>query len=148
MPPLGGKEQRYMTVITRNPEQARADDDGMAAMGSPPAIRDVPVHEEDSLSAIRSIVQTLSPASLRALMSLANGKLHDSDPNKIRLSEVKSLRRLASQAHALDASLLGHMQERRMRGEARQSISPEAANTALWTDRLIRALEGIVRRYE
>ena len=132
-----------------NPEQLRADDDGMAApFASEPAIREVPVHEQDSLRAIRTIIETLSPASLAALVSLANGRLPDRDPRKVRPAEVKSLRRLAAQAHALDASMIGHAVDRRVRGDQPADISPEAANTASWSDRLIRALEGIVRRYD
>ena len=127
----------------------RADDDGMAgSIATEPAIRSVPPQEQDSLRAIRGMVEQLSPAGLGALIALANGRLDDRDPNKIRLAEVKSLRRLASQAHALDSSMIDHALERRTLGDKRGDISPEAANTALWSDRLIRALEGIVRRYD
>jgi hypothetical protein len=135
--------------IPGKPELARADDDGMAgSFGVELASRSIPVHEQDSLGAIRSIVDTLSPASLGALISLANGRLPDKDPMKIRMAEVKSLRRLAAQAHALDSSMLGHALERRRLGDKPADVSPEAANTAIWTDRLIRALEGILRRYD
>jgi hypothetical protein len=138
-----------MTPAPNTPDLARADDDGMAGMfATEPAIRSVPVHEQDSLSAIRSIVETLSPASLSALIALANGKLDDRDPNKIRLAEVRSLRRLATQANALDSTMLGHALERRIPGDKPADVSPAAANTAVWADRLIRALEGIARRYD
>jgi hypothetical protein len=131
-------------------EQLRADDDGMAGapVASERAILDVPVHEQDRLRSIRTIVETLSPASLAALVSLANGRLPDRDPRKVRVTEVKSLRRLAAQAHALDASLIVHAVDRQVRGDQPADISPEAANTASWSDRLIMALEGIVRRYD
>jgi hypothetical protein len=125
------------------------DDDGIGRpLVTETAIQSVPVHEQDALRAIRDIVETLSPASLGALIALANGKLDDRDPRKIRLAEVKSLRRLASQAHALDSTMIEHAVDRRSLGEKRDDISPEAANTARWTDRLVLALEGIIRRYE
>jgi hypothetical protein len=138
-----------MTGISGNTDHARADDDGMASMAfAEPAIRSVPARERDALQAVRAVVENLSPGALGALISLANARLPDGDPRKIRLAEVRSLRRLASQAHELDASLIGHAEDRRRVGEQRGDVAPEAANTALWTDRLIRALEGIVRRYE
>jgi hypothetical protein len=112
------------------------------------AIRAIPVHERDSLGAIRAIVETLSPDSLAALLSLANGRLDDGDPRKIRVADVRSLRRLALQAHAFDATLLEHAEDRRLLGEKRDDVSPEAADTARWAERLIRALEGMVRRYD
>lgn len=138
-----------MTSIPGNSDLSRADDDGMAGpFLTEPALQTVPIKDLDSLRAIRPVVETLSPAGLAALMSLANGRLDDGDPRKLRSAEIKSLRRLATQAHALDASMLGHAVDRRLLGEDRADISPEAANTALWTDRLIRALEGIVRRFD
>jgi hypothetical protein len=138
-----------MKSLPIDSDSDRPNEDGMTeTFASGRAISDVPVSEQDSLKAIRAVVETLSPASLGALISLANGRLPDSDRRKIRLAEVNSLRRLATQAHNLDASLLGHAADRRLAGGTPSDISPEAANTALWTDRLIRALEGIVRRYE
>src|ERR1043165_7380224 len=136
-----------MTIHVGTDEQP--DDDGMGgAFGAEPAIRSVPVHEQDSLRAIRTIAATLSPASLAALSSLANERLPDHDPRKIRASEVRSLRRLAAQAHALDASMIGHAADHRVPGDRRGVIPPEAANTAIWPNRLILALESIVRRYD
>jgi hypothetical protein len=138
-----------MRSIQSHFDQAHADVAGVARPLLPEtAIKSVPVHEQDTLRAIRDIVETLSPASLGALIALANGKLDDRDPRKVRMAEVKSLRRLAAQAHALDSTMIEHAVDRRTLGEKRDDISPEAANTALWTDRLILALEGIVRRYE
>jgi hypothetical protein len=138
-----------MRSIQSHVDPIRVDDDGMVRpLVMETAIKSVPVHEQDTLRAIRDIVETLSPASLGALIALANGKLDDRDPRKVRLAEVKSLRRLASQAHALDSTMIEHAVDRRSLGEKRDDISPEAANTALWTDRLVLALEGIVRRYE
>jgi len=137
-----------MRSIQSHFDHIRAADDGMRPLATETAIKSVPVHEQDTLRAIRDIVETLSPASLGALLALANGKLDDRDPRKVRMAEVKSLRRLAGQAHALDNTMIEHAVDRRVLGEKRDDISPEAANTALWTDRLILALEGMVRRYD
>jgi hypothetical protein len=138
-----------MRSIQSHFDRVHLDADGIAKpLVTETAIKSVPVHEQDTLRAIRDIVETLSPASLGALIALANGKLDDRDPHKVRMAEVKSLRRLAAQAHALDNTMIEHAVDRRVLGEEREEISPEAANTALWTDRLILALEGIVRRYE
>jgi hypothetical protein len=56
------------------------------------------------------------------------------------------LRRLAVQARTLNSSLLDHAAERRLVGERRGRVSPEASNTAHWAERLAAALETLTSR--
>jgi hypothetical protein len=104
-----------------------------------------PSAEREVLLALGGILERLSPQGLGSVMALANDNLPNQDPRKIRVSEVRSLRRLASQAHALGSSMVGHAQHRRKSGDGPAHVSPEVANTVRWTDRLILALEGVVR---
>ena len=84
------------------------------------------------------------PDELVGLIARANAALPDTDPRKIRPDEVAMLRRLAGQARTLDSSMLAHAAERRLAGERRGRVSPEASNTANWAARLAVALEAIV----
>jgi hypothetical protein len=112
----------------------RPDDNATSRSGN-----NGPIAEREVLLALKGILERLSPQALGSVMALANGSLPDQDPRKIRVSEVRSLRRLASQTHALDSSMAVK------KGDGPADMSPEVANTARWTDRLIRALEGVVR---
>jgi hypothetical protein len=94
--------------------------------------------------AIATRLDGADPDELVALIARANAALPDSDSRKIRLDEVTMLRRLASQAQTIDSSMVARAAERRLAGERRGRVSPEASNTAEWAARLAVALEAIV----
>ena len=101
--------------------------------------------ESDVVRAVEPILAAAADDDLVEIIARANAALPDTDPRKIRSDEVDMLRRLASQARALYASLVEHAAERRAVGERRGRVSPESANTATWAGRLADALDALVR---
>lgn len=87
-------------------------------------------------------IRTADADQLVEARALSNAALPDEDFRKIRLDDVRMLRRLAGQARSLNTSLTDHAAERRSLGERRGRISPEAGNTAHWAERLAGALEA------
>lgn len=80
------------------------------------------------------------------LIARTNDALGQDDQRKVRRDDVRMLRRLAEQARAFSKSLIDHNAERRLVGERRGPVSPEARNTAVWAERLALALETGVTR--
>lgn len=77
------------------------------------------------------------------MIARTNQALPDTDQRKIRVDDVRMLRRLAGQARTFSESLIDHANERRLVGERRGTVSPESGNTADWAERLATALEMV-----
>lgn len=77
------------------------------------------------------------------MIARTNQALPDADQRKIRVDDVRMLRRLAGQARTFSESLIDHANERRLVGERRGTVSPESGNTADWAERLATALEMV-----
>ena len=92
---------------------------------------------------LHALLASATADQLAELIAEANSALPEDDTRKIRQDDVRMLRRLAGQARAFGQSLLDHAAERRLTGERRGRVSPEADNTAHWADRLAGALETV-----
>ena len=128
-------------------DTARADDDGMHAPSASGTSRDRVAQEQtanDQLRDVRRAIAVLDADSLVEVIGLAYGRLGHDDPRRVRCADVELLRRLAQQAHAFDSSLIEHADQRRRVGERRGKVSPEAAHTAEWANRLADALDSLV----
>ena len=95
---------------------------------------------------LNALLASASADQLADLIAQANRALPDDDARKIREDDVRLLRRLASQARTFNRSLLEHAAERRLAGERRGRVSPEAGKTAQWAERLAVALETVTSR--
>jgi hypothetical protein len=93
---------------------------------------------------LRRTIATLDAESLTEVIALAYARLKPDDARKVRPPDVALLRQLAGQAHDFDSSLIEHADQRRRVGERRSPISPEAAHTAEWANRLADALDSLV----
>jgi len=100
----------------------------------------------DFAGEMRSLLASADVDQLSELRTRANAALPDDDPRKIHADDVRMLRRLAGQARTFSTSLLEHAAERRLAGERRGRVSPEAGNTARWAERLSAALEALMTR--
>ena len=143
-----GNARRPGTSSQSAAADARADDDGMRLAEQPRQTqrgRSRP-YESDVVRSIEPILASADPDDLVEIAARANAALPDTDPRKIRGDEVKMLKRLAGQARALNSTLIEHAEEHRAVGERSRQVSPEAATTAAWADRLLHALEAMVRR--
>jgi hypothetical protein len=100
----------------------------------------------DFAGEMRALLASADADQLSELRTRANAALPDDDPRKIHADDVRMLRRLAGQARTFSASLLEHAAERRLVGERRGRVSPEAGDTARWAERLSAALEALTSR--
>jgi len=126
---------------------ARADDDGMpSASTSAQANAASRSAHNDAAEALQHTIAGLDADGLSAAMAMANARLDQHDPRKIREDDVKMLHRLAGQAHDFDSFLIEHADARRRVGEHRGPVSPEAAHTAEWATRLTVALDALFKR--
>ena len=136
-------------------DTARADNDGMASPATAERGRAAPTGttrspvasagaEQDQQRALRRMIDGLDANGLAMVISLAYAHLDRADPRNVQRADVELLRRLARQAHDFDASLIEHDDERRRAGERRGAISPEAATTAGWANRLAYALDALL----
>jgi hypothetical protein len=136
-------------------DTARADDDGMASAATAARNAAARSHnpqsrvahtdaEGDQQRTLRRMIDMLDANGLALVIALAYARLGRGDRRHVQRADVELLRRLARQAHDLDASLIEHRDERRRVGERRGAISPEAANTAGWANRLADALDALL----
>ncbi|HEY6830288.1 MAG TPA: hypothetical protein VI259_25720 [Gemmatimonadaceae bacterium] len=95
---------------------------------------------------MRALLASADADQLSELRTRANAALPDDDQRKIHGDDVRMLRRLAGQARTFSSSLLEHAAERRLAGERRGRVSPEAGDTARWAERLSVALEALMSR--
>jgi len=123
-------------------DTARADDDGMASDAT--RVRSATEAESDQRSRLRHIIDSLGANDLALVIALAYARLRGDDRINVQRADVELLRRLARQAHDFDSRLIEHADERRRVGERRGAISPEAANTAEWANRLADALDALL----
>ncbi len=110
------------------------------------AAPDAPGTPRLSARDLNGLLASASANQLADLIAHANRALPDDDDRKIREDDVRMLRRLASQARTCNRSLLDHAAERRLAGERRGRVSPEADKTAQWAERLATALETVTSR--
>ncbi len=108
-----------------------------------PAPDDSDTPAPDAARGLRALLASATADQLAELIAEANNALPEDDARKIRQDDVRMLRRLAGQARIFGQSLLNHAAERRLVGERRGRVSPEAENTAHWADRLAGALETV-----
>lgn len=127
-------------------DTARADDDGMRSSSASETSLGRVAHEQtnDQMPELRRTIAALDADSLVEMIGLAYARLEHDDARKIRRPDIELLRRLAHQAHDFDSSLMEHADQRRRVGEPRGKVSPEAAHTAEWANRLADALDPLV----